>query len=164
MVGTVSSDLFTLMRVSTRIGRSFAPEDQRPRAGAVALVSYSYWQQYLNATPDLSSVKLRLANQSAAVIGVLPAGFRFPDDADVWIPRELFPPLPSRTAHNWEAIARLRDGVTLEQAQNDLSGIAGAIKKQYGDDVDLVAASMVPLQDALTSTVRPSLLILLGAV
>jgi ABC-type antimicrobial peptide transport system permease subunit len=164
MVASVSADFFPLMHVSPFRGRGFATEDQRPGAGPVALVSYSYWKQYLNSAQDLSTVKLRVENQSASVIGVLPAGFRFPNDSDVWIPRELFPPLPARTAHNWEAIARLRDGVTLEQAQNDLSGIAGAIKKQYGDDVDLVAVSMAPLQDALTSTVRPSLLILLGAV
>ena len=80
------------------------------------------------------------------------------------MPRELNPLLPSRTAHNWKALARLRDGVTLAQAQDDLSAIAGAIRKQYGDNVDLVGVSMLPLQDALTSTVRPSLLILLGAV
>ncbi len=164
VVASVSSDFFPIMRVSPIRGRGFSPEDQRSGAGAVALVSYTYWTQYLNSTDDLSSVMLRAENRSASVIGVLPPGFRFPDDADVWMPRELAPFLPARTAHNWEAIARLRDGMTLEQARNDLSAIAGGIKKQYGDDVDLVAASVVPLQDALTSTVRPSLLILLGAV
>ena len=164
VVASVSSDFFPIMRVSPIRGRGFAPEDQRPGAGAVALVSYSYWKQYLNSTDDLSSVRLRVENRSASVIGVLPPGFRFPDDSDVWMPRELAPFLPARTAHNWEAIARLRDGVTLEQAREDLSAIAGAIKKQYGDQVDLVGASVQPLQDALTSTVRPSLLILLGAV
>jgi putative ABC transport system permease protein len=164
MVASVSRDFFPLMRVSPIRGRGFAAEDQRPGAGAVALVSYSYWKQYLNSVDDLSSVKLRAENRSASVIGVLPPGFRFPEDSDVWMPRELSPPLPARTAHNWEAIARLRDGVPLAQAQDDLSAIAGAIRKQYGDDVDLVGVSMLPLQNALTSTVRPSLLILLGAV
>src|SRR5512140_459763 len=164
VVASVSSDFFPIMRVSPIRGRGFAPEDQRPGAGAVALVSYSYWKQYLNSTDDLSSVMLRAENRSASVIGVLPPGFRFPDDADVWMPRELAPFLPARTAHNWEAIARLRDGITLAQARDDLSAIAGAIRKQYGDQVDLVGASVEPLQDALTSTVRPSLLILLGAV
>jgi putative ABC transport system permease protein len=164
MVASVSRDFFPLMRVSLIRGRGFAAEDQRPGAGAVALVSYSYWKQYLNSVDDLSSVKLRAENRSASVIGVLPPGFRFPEDSDVWMPRELSPPLPARTAHNWEAIARLRDGVPLARAQDDLSAIAGAIKTQYGDDVDLVGVSMLPLQDALTSTVRPSLLILLGAV
>lgn len=164
MVASVSRDFFPIMRVSPIRGRGFAPEDQKPGAGPVALVSYSYWKQYLNSTDDLSSITLRAENRSASVIGVLPAGFRFPDDADVWMPRELAAWLPSRTAHNWEGIARLRDGVTLEQARNDLSAIAATVKKQYGADVDLVGASIVPLQDALTSTVRPSLLILLGAV
>jgi putative ABC transport system permease protein len=164
VVASVSRDFFPIMRVSPIRGRGFAPEDQRAGAGAVALVSYSYWKQYLNSTDDLSSVRLRAENRSASVIGVLPPGFRFPDDADVWMPRELAPVLPARTAHNWEALARLRDGVTLEQAREDLSGIGGAIKKQYGDQVDLVGASVQPLQEALTSTVRPSLLILLGAV
>ena len=164
MVASVSSDFFPIMRVSPIRGRGFAPEDQRIGAGAAALVSYNYWKQYLNSTDDLSSLKLRVENKSASVIGVLPPGFRFPDESDVWMPRELNPLLPSRTAHNWQGLGRLRDGVTLELGRSDLSAIAGSIKKQYGDDVDMVAVSMLPLQEALTSTVRPSLLILLGAV
>ncbi len=164
MVASVSSDFFPIMRLSPIRGRGFAPEDQRTGAGAAALVSYNYWKQYLNSTDDLSSLKLRVENKSASVIGVLPPGFRFPDESDVWMPRELNPLLPSRTAHNWQGLGRLRDGVTLELGRSDLSAIAGSIKKQYGDDVDMAAVSMVPLQEALTSTVRPSLLILLGAV
>ena len=164
MVTSVSSDFFPLMRVSPVRGRSFAPEDQRTGAGAVALVSYSYWKQYLSSADDLATTKLRVDNQSASVIGVLPPGFRFPDESDVWMPRELYPPLPSRTAHNWKGIARLRDGISMIQARDDLGAIGGAIKKQYGDEVDMAGVSMLPLQDALTSTVRPSLFILLGAV
>ncbi len=164
MVATVSSEFFPIMRVSPIRGRSFAAEDQRVGAAPVVLVSYSYWQQFLNAAADLSTLKLRVENQSAAVIGVLPPGFRFPEDADIWLPRELYSPLPARTAHNWEAIARLRNDITVPQARQDLGSIAAAIKKKYGDEVDLVSVSMLPLQDALTSTVRPSLLILLGAV
>jgi putative ABC transport system permease protein len=164
MVATVSSDFFPLMRVSPIRGRGFAPEDQRVGAAPVVLVSYSYWKQYLNATADLSNLNLRVENQSASVVGVLPPRFRFPQDSDVWIPRELYPPLPTRTAHNWDAIARVRDGVTVTQAREDLDAIARAIKKQYGDEVDLVGVTMLPLQEALTSIVRPSLLILLGAV
>ncbi|HEY2914067.1 MAG TPA: ABC transporter permease [Candidatus Angelobacter sp.] len=163
-VASVSSDFFPIMRVSPIRGRGFAPEEQRSGAGAVALVSYSYWQQYLNSTDDLSSVRLRAENRSASVVGVLPPGFRFPDDSDVWMPRELAPFLPARSAHNWEAVARLRDGITIVQARDDLSSIAGAIKKQYGEDVDMTGAIIVPLQDALTSSVRGSLLLLLGAV
>ncbi|MGB8128710.1 MAG: ABC transporter permease [Candidatus Angelobacter sp.] len=164
MVTAVSSDFFPLMRISPIRGRGFAPEDQRVGAAPVVLVSYSYWRQYQNSAADLSALRLRIEDHSASVIGVLPPGFRFPQDSDIWVAKEFYPPLPSRTAHNWEAIARLRDGVTLAQARDDLSSIGASIRKQYGNDVDLVGASVLPLQNALTSTVRPSLLILLGAV
>jgi ABC-type antimicrobial peptide transport system permease subunit len=164
MVATVSSDFFPLLRVAPVRGRGFATEDQHPGSGAAVLVSYNYWQQYLNATKDLSGVKLHVDNDVASVIGVLPPGFRFPENSDVWIPRERSLPLPSRSAHNWQAIARVRDGMTLAQAREDLGAIAKGIKKQYGDDADLVGASVSPLQEALTSSVRQSLLILLGAV
>jgi ABC-type antimicrobial peptide transport system permease subunit len=164
MVASVSKDFFSIMRVRPLMGRVFAPQDQQFGAGAVALVSYNYWQQYLNATQDFSSVKLRVGNQSAAVVGVLPPGFHFPQDADVWVPRELYSFLPARTAHNWPALGRLRDGVTIAQAREDLSSIAAAIKKQYGSDVDIESVDISPLQEALTSRVRSSLLILLGAV
>jgi putative ABC transport system permease protein len=164
MVAAVSADFFPLMRVSPVRGRSFAAEDQHPGAGAVALVSYNYWQQYLNATQDLSALKLRVGNDAASVIGVLPPGFRFPENADIWMPRELSLTLPSRSAHNWLAIARVRDGVSLAQAREDLGSIAKGIKKQYGDDADLVDVSLLQLQEALTSSVRQSLFLLLGAV
>ncbi len=164
VIASVSSDFFPIMRTTPMIGRGFTAEDQRPGAGVVVLVSYNYWRQYLNAIQDLSAMKLRVGNQSASVVGVLPPGFRFPDDADVWIPRELSQPLPSRTAHNSQGIARLRDGVSLAQARDDLSAIAAVIKKQYGDDVDMAGVTVLSLQDSLTSKARPSLLILLGAV
>jgi putative ABC transport system permease protein len=130
----------------------------------VALVSYNYWQQYLNSTRDLSTVKLRVGEQSASVVGVMQPGFRFPADTDVWMPRELYPPLPARSAHNWHGIARLKDGVSVEQARTDLGAISVGIKKQFGDDADMTGVSIVGLQEGLTSPVRQSLLILLAAV
>src|SRR5579859_664977 len=163
-VAAVSSDFFPILRVAAIAGRGFVAEDHRTGADPVAVVSYSYWKQYLNETHDLSSRKLRLGNHSVTVIGVVPPGFCFPAESDVWVPREMFPILPSRSAHNWQALARLRDGVTLKQATDDLSSIGAAIKKQYRDDVDMVGAIISPLQEALTRPVRSSLLLLLGAV
>jgi predicted permease len=130
----------------------------------VALVSYAYWKQYLGGAADLSGVKLILENQTLAVVGVLPAGFRFPFDSDIWAPRELWEALPSRTAHNWHVLARLREGVTLAQAHSELTGIARHLKQQYGKDTMMVDISAVSLQDFLTSNVRKPLYVLLGAV
>jgi putative ABC transport system permease protein len=164
MVARVSRDFFPLLRVQPVLGRAFAPEDQRFAAAPVALVSYAYWQQYLGSAADLSRVRLTLENQAVSVVGVLPAGFRFPSDSDVWEPRELSQPLPSRTAHNWHVLARLRDGATLAQARSELTGIARRLKQQYGRDTMMVDVSTLRLQDWLTNEVRKPLYLLLAAV
>ena len=164
MVAAVSRDFLSVMRVQPVLGRSFAPEDQRFGAAPVALVSYGYWKQYLGSTTDLSAVKLTILDQAASVIGVLPPGFRFPDDSQIWMPRELYRRLPSRSAHNWNVIGRLRDGIGLEQAHAELAALALQIKLQYGQDVDMTDVAVARLQDAMTSDVRPALMILLAAV
>jgi predicted permease len=164
MVASVSRDFFPLMRVGPVLGRGFATEEQRFGAAPVALVSYGYWKQYLGGTTDLARIKLTIESQLCSVIGVLPPGFRFPFDSDVWVPRELWERLPSRTAHNWHVVARLREGVPLAQARAELSGIAQRLKQQYGRDTNMTDVAVSPLRDALTSHVRPALLVLLGAV
>jgi ABC-type antimicrobial peptide transport system permease subunit len=159
----VSQDFFNVMGVQPIFGRGFEPDDQRLDAPAVALVSYAYWQQSLGSTQDLSSVHLKISNKPASVVGVLPPGFRFPDNSDIWLPRELVEMLPSRTAHNWRLLGRLRDGVTVDRSRAELSAIAQRMKQQYGEDTAMVAVAIEPLREALTSDVRPALLILLGA-
>jgi len=164
MVATVSRDFFPLMRVVPVHGRSFAPDDARLGAAPTALVSFDYWREYLHGTSELSTIKLLMENQVVSVVGVLPVGFHFPDDSAIWVPRELREPLPSRTAHNWHVIGRLRDGTALGQAQAELAAIARQIKQQYAADADITEVSVVPLQTATTADVRPALLDLLGAV
>src|SRR5271157_575792 len=164
MTASVSRDFFPMLRVQPVLGRGFAPEDQRFGAAPVALVSYAYWKQYLGGASDLSRTKLNIENHDVAVVGVLPAGFRFPSDSDIWVPRELWERYPSRTAHNWHVLARLRQGVVLAQARSELTGIARRLKQQFGKDTMMVDISAVRLQDFLTSDVSEPLHILLGAV
>jgi len=83
MVASVSHDFFAVMGVHPAIGRGFAAEEQRNNAPAAALVSYSYWKQSLGSTQDLASVHLKIEGQAASVIGILPVGFRFPDNTDI---------------------------------------------------------------------------------
>jgi predicted permease len=164
MVASVSHDFFPLMGVGPVLGRGFSPEDQRFGAAPVALVSYGYWKQYLGGMNNLSTLKLTIENQSVSVVGVLPPGFRFPFDSDVWVPRELWERLPSRTAHNWHVVARLGEGVPLAQARAELTGIAQRLKQQCGQDTNMTDVAVSPLRNALTSDIRPALLVLLGAV
>ena len=159
----VSRDFFSVMGVQPVLGRTFLPEEQRLNAPTAALVSYAYWQQTLGSTRDLSSVHLKIGNQPASVVGVLPPGFHFPDNSELWIPRERDVFVPSRNAHNWNGIARLRDDSSLAAARTELSGIAQRLKQQYGEDTVTVAVALQPLREAMTGDVRPALFILLGA-
>ena len=163
MTASVSRDFFSVMGVQPVIGRAFAPAEQQFGATAVALVSYAYWKQALGGPQDLSSFHFKVGNQPVSVIGVLPAGFRFPDKTDIWLPREIFERYPSRTAHNWNVIARLRDGSSPGEARVELSAIAQRLKQQFGQDTSMVAVAIEPLREAMTGHARPALLILLGA-
>jgi putative ABC transport system permease protein len=164
MVAAVSQDFFPIMRVRPVLGRGFAPDEQHFGAAPTAVVSYAYWQQFLGGVTDLSAVKLNIENRAVSVIGVLPPGFRFPDDSNIWMPRELNQRLPSRSAHNWSVLGRLRDGIAPEQARAELASIASQIHRQYGQDVDMTDVAVFRLQDAMTIDVRPALMILLGSV
>jgi putative ABC transport system permease protein len=164
MVASVSQDFFPVMRVQPVLGRGFLPENHRFGAAPVALVSYGYWRQHLGSATDLSAVKLTILNQSASVIGVLPAGFRFPEESEIWVPRELSERFPSRTAHNWQIVGRLRDGIEPDQTHAELVVIARQIKQQFGQDVDMTDVAVARLQEAMTGNVRTGLLILMGAV
>jgi len=142
LAASVSRDFFKVMRVSPLLGRSFSPEDQREGAAPVLLVSHGYWQQHLGGSNELSNLKLIADHRVFSVIGVMPEGFRFPDGADIWVPRELYPPdNTSRTAHNWHVFGRVREGVALSQARAELSAIAHRLKQQYGQDIDMTEAA-----------------------
>jgi putative ABC transport system permease protein len=163
-VAAVSSGFFPTLGIQPLRGRLFAADEQRPHGASAVIVSYSYWQRYLGSAADLSKFHLDLDGGVYPVVGVMPPEFNFPSGVAVWIPRELDPPAPSRTAHNWRALGRVREGVTVAQARANLSAIARRIRHQYGTQVDLSDAAVVPLADAIVGDVRTALLILLGAV
>jgi putative ABC transport system permease protein len=162
-VASVSSGFFPTLGVQPLVGRLFVAEEQRPHGTPAVVVSYDYWQRFLGAATDLSKFHLDLEAGVYPVVGVMPPGFDFPSGVAAFIPRELDPPPPSRTGHNWQAVGRVRDGVTVAQARANLSAIAGRIRRQYGTQVDLSDAAVVPLADALVGDVRTALLTLVGA-
>lgn len=165
MVAVVSPDFLKLFRVQPIIGRDFTPADGRKGAAPVALVGYGYWKQQLGAASDLSQLHLKIDNFLFSVIGVLPAEFQFPSEAELYIPADLEGENPSRTSHNYDAVARLRDGVTAQQANAEISTIARRIHDTSTENGDylLKDAAVLPLQVSVTGKARPALLILLGA-
>ncbi|HKW75458.1 MAG TPA: ABC transporter permease, partial [Terriglobales bacterium] len=163
-VSYVSKDFLSVMGMGPVRGRAFSTDDQHPGAAPAVLVSYSFWQESLNSSTHLSNLHINVGDRATAVIGVLPPGFRFPEDTAIWFPSEIEGDSPSRSAHNWRVVARLRDGISPEQAQADVSAIGHRLKQQYGQDIDMQAGAVVPLQAEITGPVRPALLMLMGAV
>jgi ABC-type lipoprotein release transport system permease subunit len=160
----VSSEFFNVLGVKPVAGRTFLPEESKLGAAPVAVISYGFWQRLLGASPDLSGVKLRLMDHQVGVVGVMPPHFAFPQDAEIWIPRELTPPEISRTAHNWSVVARMRPGLTTEQAHTEISALAKQLKLEHGKDTDAVDFAVVPQQEFMVGNVRNPLLMILVAV
>ena len=165
-VAGVSPDFLKVFGIQPILGRDFNASDAKKGAGPTVLVSYGYWRQYLGSPRDLSQSHLKIDSAVFSVIGVLPAGFRFPADVDLWLPADLEGENPSRTSHNYNAVGRLRDGVTVEQANRDISAIARRIHDTSSEQGDYLLKDgiVVPLQDSITGKARSPLLVLLGAV
>ena len=164
-VAAVTPEFLTVFGVEPVIGRDFMASDDKKGAVPVALVSYGYWKQYLGSAQDLSQVHLKINDAVYSVIGVLPGEFRFPNDVEVWLAADIEGENLSRSAHNYFAVGRLKDGATVDQARNDISTIARRIyQSNERNDYLLKDGTVVPLQDSITGAVRSPLLILLGAV
>jgi predicted permease len=165
-VAAVTAQFLTVLSVEPIMGRDFTASDNQKGAAPVALVSYGYWRQYLGSAQDLSQSHLKINNAVYSVIGVLPSSFRFPDDAEVWLAADIGGENLSRTSHNYSAVGRLKDGVSVDQARQDISAIARRIYQASSEKNDYLLrdARVVPLQESITGTVRSPLLILLGAV
>jgi len=167
-VGYVAQDFFKALGVEPIRGREFAPDELIEHGAPAMIVSYSFWRQFLGGTEDLSRVRLSMSGTSYSVIGVMPLGFNFPDGVWAWTPVERWGWSTSRDSHNGEGIGRLRPGVSLAQAQADLSAIAKRIHAEYGKtespDYFLENALVTPLSEELVGPVRLALLTLFAAV
>jgi putative ABC transport system permease protein len=159
-----SSEFIGAMGVPPLLGRSFVPEEDKFGGPVAAIVSYGFWQNFLGGRSDLDGVKLNVDGVSCNVVGVMPASFDYPAQTDVWVTTNTEPPNPSRTAHNFPVIGLLREGVTLEQAQADLTLIARNLRQTHGTKTDAVDFAVIPLQTFITRNVRQGLWLLLGAV
>jgi len=166
MVASVSAGFLDVFRVQPAIGRGFNAADMHKGAAPVAVVSSGYWKQNLASRTDLAQLHLKIDNAIYSVIGVLPEAFEFPSETAVWIPADLDGENPSRTSHNYSAVARLRDGVSPQQANAEISAIARRIHDSSSEQSDFLLkdGAVVPLHDSITGEARPALLVLLGAV
>ncbi len=169
----VNADLFPLLGVAPTLGRSFLADEDKPGdSGRVVLLSQQLFQQRFNADPNVVGQSLLLNGASYTVVGVMPQGFQFPiqnDPVELWttvaVDREGKEPVTNiRGAHYLNVIGRLKSGVTPEQAQAEMTTIGTRLEQQY-PDTNLHRSSFVESTlESLVGSIRPALLILLGAV
>jgi putative ABC transport system permease protein len=166
IVAHITPQFLSVFRIQPIIGRDLSAADDNKGAAPVALVSYEYWKQYLGASLDLSHLHLKINDAIFSIQGVLPDGFHFPTEATIWIPADLKGENASRSSHNFDAVGRLRDGVTVEQANAEISAMGRHIYQASSEKGDFLLkdAGVAPLKDSITGQTRPALLILLGAV
>lgn len=163
----VTSGFFPLLGVSPKIGRNFTSEEDRAGGTPVAILSYGLWERRFGGSESVLGQAVTLDAQPYTVIGVLPPGFNFFQDADVFLP---FHPwaktLPDD--RNWHPgilpVARLKPGTTIQQARAEMVTISKRLEQEYPLYNTGCSSDVILVHDQLVQSSRPALLLLLGAV
>jgi putative ABC transport system permease protein len=161
---SVSQGTFELLRVAPVLGRTFTAEEDKPKQDAVVVLGNSLWQRRFGGDKQVIGKTIMLNSLQRTVVGVMPPGFKFPDNAELWVPLGLDTTMFTRTDHGLGTIARLKDGVSLAQAQAEMNVIARRIEEQNPVSNEGLGVSVSSLHTQLAGDYRKALLILLGVV
>ncbi len=172
----VSASFFALFGVAPARGRTFLPEEDRPDSNRVVVISDSLWQSRFGSDPDLIGKTLRLDGEDYTIVGIMPAGFNFPNATDLpsyfEFPSraELWTPIAfsrsqinDRGSRSYVALARLKPGVTVEQGQVEMSAIARRLEQEHKLNAGF-GVTVISLHEQIVGEIRLILLVLLGAV
>jgi len=160
----VSYGLFEVLRVSPVLGRTIAKAEDTPDTDDVVILGYELWQRRFGGDTKIIGQRIALNTYSRTVIGVMPPGFKFPEESELWAPLGLTPQTFTRTDHGLSAIARLKDGVTFEQAQAEMDRIAAQIEQENPVSNEGLGVGVTSLHKNLSGDYRKALFILLGVV
>ncbi|MEK6410078.1 MAG: ABC transporter permease [Acidobacteriota bacterium] len=162
----VSAGLFEMLGVSPVNGRTFLEEEDQPGRENVVILGNGLWKRRFAADPNVIGQAITLSGISYTVIGVMPAGFGFPDrETDLWAPVAFTArDAQAHGSHFLSVIGRLKPGATAAQARTDMNAIAGRLAEQYQDTNAGWGISVFPMQEYDVRDIKPALLVLLGAV
>ena len=153
----VTWNLFRTLRVNPMIGRGFLPEEEAQADARVAIISFRLWQGRFGSDPNVAGRTLVLDGRPYTIVGVMPRGFRFVWDADVW--SVVARPGEMRRRHLYHLVGRLRPGVPASQAQSDVDAISRALQRDYPESNAGKGLGLVSLQDYLGGDLRAGLLV-----
>ena len=161
----VSASFFNVLRVRPLLGRTFAADENEPGKDKVVVLGHALWQQRFGARGDVVGSSLVLDGHPRTIIGVMPPGFSYPAEQQLWIPIEYTDDTKkARGAWFLSAIARLKPGVSAEQSASEIATLGKALEKVYPRENTDVGFTTFPLHEAIVGDLRPALLVLLGAV
>jgi putative ABC transport system permease protein len=162
----VSASFFDVLGVRPSLGRAFRSDENTPGKEKVAVIGHALWQQRFGSRSDIVNATITIDGDPYLVVGIMPPGFSFPFDGEIWVPyaREGMFGDGNRGAWFLRAVGRLRDGATLEQARTELYTIAKRLEQQYPEPNTDVGMTARPLHEAIVGNVRTALLVLMGAV
>jgi putative ABC transport system permease protein len=151
----VAADFFSVLRSNAGQGRTFSPEEEQPGRNQVVVIGYGLWQRAFGANPHLIGQTVTLNSQSYTVIGIMPRGFQFPQEAELWVPlawdeKER----QTRSIHDYAVLARLKPNVSLAQAQAEMRTISSRLEQQYPEENKGWGAMVIPLQEDLVGDIR----------
>ncbi|HXC68676.1 MAG TPA: ABC transporter permease [Pyrinomonadaceae bacterium] len=168
VTGQVSADLFSVLRVNALHGRVFTNDEDKPGAAPVVVLSYPLWQRRFGGQTSILNQPITLNNKSYTVIGIMPESYFYPSRVEMWVPAGQLSDQPSwqsRGNHpGLYGVARLKPGVTFEQAEADMNNVAANLEKQYPDTNTANRVRMRPLLEIFVSDVRRGLWVIFGAV
>src|SRR5437868_8456234 len=160
----VTKDYFRLFGAPVAVGRTFTADEDLPNGGHVVVLSNGLWKRRFGGDPNMVGKSISMGGEPYTVVGILGPGFMTDPVADVWIPFQ-FDPNSTDQAHYFIAAARLKRGITLSMAKAGLQLAADQFRRKYPAAIGPQGGfSVQPLQDAIVSDVRSSLLVLVGAV
>ena len=160
----VTADFFSILGVPPVLGRGFAADEDRPGRPAVAVVSHGLWERHLSADPGAIGRSITLNDQIYTVVGVMPKGFTFLRDFDVWPILQLTPPT-KRPPFFYRMVGRLKPGVGEPQLRAELAAMHDRVESAWPDPQKTGwAFEAEPLKEFITGGARPALLVLWAAV
>ncbi|HEV8355667.1 MAG TPA: ABC transporter permease [Gemmatimonadales bacterium] len=160
----VTAGFTGMLGVTPVLGRAFQQEDDLPGGTRSVMLSYGFWERRFGASRSILNQAVDIDGEPYTVVGVLPRGFRF-GDVDLWFPLGGGAGQRAERFNHWvNTVARLRDGVTIEQARSRMADLMRALAAQYPETNSGRGVILIPLKEQLTGAVRTPLLVLLGAV
>jgi predicted permease len=161
----VTPEFFPVLGVHPVVGREFVPQEAQPGGTGAVIVSSVYSTNHFGAGASALGHTVRMAGKTLDVVGVMPPGFHFPDKTDIWFPsNSIEPETPSRGAHNYHVVGRLKDNFTLEQAQSQMTAIGTRLSEKYPDTNQEKNVAVTRLRDDMVGNFRLTLWVMLAAV